>query len=307
MSGERLGELAALGAAFVWCFSSIFFTLGGRRVGSLVVNRTRLALAVFLVGAMHWLLYGRPFPQDLNGYRAAWLAASAIVGLALGDTLLFQSYVLLGTRLGVLLLSLAPVFSATFAWLFLGERLTATEVGGGAIALAGVAWVTLEKNRTAGSGALAVGVPDRRFLLGLLCGLGSAACQAGNLVLAKPALAGGFPSLSATMVRMTTGALVMWVFSLFGGQAAATLQSLRKDHGALLFILGGAFVGPFLGVWLSMTAIQSASVGIASTLMALTPVLALPVVHRVFHDTVTPRALLGTLVTMAGVAVIFLF
>jgi drug/metabolite transporter (DMT)-like permease len=90
LEASYLGELAALGTAALWSLSSILFTIGGRRVGSMIVNRMRLAFAVLLVGGMHWLLLGRPFPAGAEAYRYAWLALSSLIGLVIGDSLLFQ-------------------------------------------------------------------------------------------------------------------------------------------------------------------------------------------------------------------------
>ncbi len=89
-----------MGAAFVWSFSSVLFTNAGRRVGALIVNRTRLVFAVLLVGTADWLLLGRPFPVGAEPFRFFWLSLSALVGLVVGDTLLFQCYVLVGRGLG---------------------------------------------------------------------------------------------------------------------------------------------------------------------------------------------------------------
>ena len=135
LDAKYLGELAALGAAMCWSISSIFFTIAGQRVGALVINRARLVIAVLLVGATHWLLYGRPFPVDAGATRYLWLTVSAILGLVIGDSLLFQAYILIGPRLGILLLSLSPLWGTLLAWIFLGERLTLAEMAAIAIAV----------------------------------------------------------------------------------------------------------------------------------------------------------------------------
>lgn len=298
-----LGELAALGAAASWVFSSLFFSLGGKRVGALVVNRVRLLFAVLLVGAMHWALFGRPFPTGAEHFRYFWLAVSAIIGLVIGDTLLFQSYVLLGTRLGVLLFVLGPVFGALLGWLFLGELLTLREIGAMALVLGGVLWVVLERGAAPAQGATHA---RRDYLRGLLCGVGAQVCNAGQLVTAKRGLIGEFPPLSAVMIRMTVAMLVIWLLAVLMGEAGRTLRRMRADGRAAAIIFGGAFTGPFVGVWLSMTAVQATRVGIASTLLSLTPVLSLPVVRWVLKERISPRALLGTLVAMAGVALMVL-
>lgn len=69
---------------------------------------------------------------------------------------------------------------------------------------------------------------------------------------------------------------------------------------------GGAVLGPFLGVWLSLVAVKYAYVGIASTLMSLPPIILIPVSHWVFKEKITFGAILGTVIAVAGVAMIFL-
>jgi drug/metabolite transporter (DMT)-like permease len=301
LNASYFGELAALGTAALWAFSSILFTIGGRRVGSMIVNRVRLAFAVMFVGGMHWLLFGQPFPTGAEPYRYAWLALSALIGLVIGDGLLFQCYVLVGPRIGVLLLSMSPVFGTALAWIFLGERLTPQELGAMAVALGGVTWVVLERGKSAGAQ-----LSSRTYAIGILFGLGAALCQATNLVMAKQGLAGGYSALSGTMIRMTFAATVMWAWAAVIGEAGRTIRRVRADGQAARAIFAAAFIGPFLGVWLSMIAVQSSRIGIASTLMAMTPVLSLPLVRIVFKERVTPRAVFGTLVAMAGVAAMIL-
>jgi drug/metabolite transporter (DMT)-like permease len=70
-------------------------------------------------------------------------------------------------------------------------------------------------------------------------------------------------------------------------------------------IIGGAFFGPFLGVWLSLVAVRLTDVGIAATIMATTPVLVIPILMVLEHYRPTARALVGTAVTVAGVALLF--
>jgi len=72
-------------------------------------------------------------------------------------------------------------------------------------------------------------------------------------------------------------------------------------------ILGGAFSGPFLGVSLSLFALQNTSIGVASTLMALPPIFLLPVDAFYFHEKIGWGSILGTLVAITGVALLFLF
>ena len=71
-------------------------------------------------------------------------------------------------------------------------------------------------------------------------------------------------------------------------------------------VVGDAFLSPFLGVSLSLFALQHTSVGVASTLMALPPVFILPIEYFYFKERFGWGAIAGTVVAMLGVAVLFL-
>ncbi len=302
MLATYAGELAALAAATLWVFSSLFFTIGGRRVGAFAVNRMRLVFAVLLVGTAHWLIYGQPFPTGAPPYRVFWLGLSAIVGLVIGDTLLFQCYVLVGTRIGVLMFVLGPPFGALLSWLFLGESMAPIELVAMALVLGGVLWVVLERQ----AGMSETPAARRNYALGILFGVLAQLCQQANLVMSKQGLAGGYPALSGVMIRMVTGMIAIWLLAIVQREALHTIRQVRADGRAAGAIFGGAFSGPFLGVWMSMIAVQSSRIGVASTLMALTPVISLPVVHFVLKERISPRAIFGTLVAMSGVALMVL-
>ena len=295
MDVPHIGESAALATALLWAFTSIFFSLASRRIGALTVNSLRLLMAVLLLGASHALLLGGLVPRA--GAEAwLWLGASGLVGLTLGDTLLFQALVDLGPRKAMLVMSTWPIFSAILAFFFFGELLSAVELLGVVLTLLGIAWVILEKN-AAGSG--------ERQARGVLCAAGGAACQAAGLVLAKQGLASGLSPLPGTLIRMIVAAAGLWAVTLATGHAASAFSKL-KDRRALIFTSAGAFTGPFLGVWMSLLAVSRTKVGVASALMALVPILLLPIVRVAFNERVSMRATLGTLLSFIGVLLLFL-
>ncbi len=295
-----MGELAGLATSLFWALSSVFFTRGGQRVGSVNVNRIRLVLAVILIMLAHLFTQGTLLPLNASPERWLWLGLSGLVGLAIGDTFLFQAYVLVGNRLGTLLLGMSPVIGALIAWIFLGERLSAAQVGGILVSIGGVALVVLTSRSSNGAPH-----DRRRFILGILCGLGGAIGQATGLVLAKKGLAGDFPAVSGVAIRMLVAMVVIWAVALVLGQMRSTLEAARNPA-ALSVIGAGAVVGPFIGVWLSLVAVQLTYVGIASTLTSLAPIFVLPISALVFKESVNRWAVLGTLVAIAGVAIIFL-
>jgi drug/metabolite transporter (DMT)-like permease len=68
----------------------------------------------------------------------------------------------------------------------------------------------------------------------------------------------------------------------------------------------GAFFGPFLGVSFSLVAIKYTEAGIASTIMALVPVFIILPAVILFRQKVTIPEILGSIVSVAGVALFFL-
>jgi len=296
---EFLGEIAGLATAGCWAFTSIFFTIGGTRVGSAVVNRIRLVLALIFLSVTHFILTGQWFPLDAEPYRWGWLGLSGVIGLVIGDAMLFQAFVMIGTRLSMLLMSLVPIFSAVLAWVFLDESLSAVEILAVTITIGGISWVIIDKNRSSS------GARGKHLIFGLVLGIGGAMGQAGGLLTSRIGLEGDFPALSGNLIRMLTAAIVMWIITAFWGKAKETVLKL-KDKKARYSILGGSFFGPFIGVWLSLVAIKYAKIGIASTLMSLTPVLLIPLVYWVFKEKITIHAVFGTITAVAGVAILFL-
>jgi drug/metabolite transporter (DMT)-like permease len=294
------GQVAALGTALSFAFGSTMFTLAGRRVGSPLVNRMRLLIALPLIIGLHWIATGDPLPLNAESDRWFWMTLSGVIGLALGDASLFQGFVMIGPRLAMLVMALAPVLAAGMAFVFLGERLTPVEIAGVVITIVGIAWVISERNTTRES------IPPRVYVIGLLFAFGGALGQAGGLVTSKIGLEGDFLALSGNLMRVLAATLVMWTFTAFRFSALSSFGVSWRDKRALAFMAGGAITGPVVGVWLSLIAVQIAPVGIASTLMALTPVFLIPVSYVVFREKPTSRAVIGTLVAFAGTALLFL-
>lgn len=293
-----LGELAALGTSLSFSFGSTLFTLAGRRLSSIIVNRTRLVVAALFLIGMHWFTLGSLFPANAAPERFFWLGLSGVVGLVLGDIFLFRAFVMIGPRLSMLMMSLAPILAALQAWIFLGETLNGGQIFGIFLTVGGIAWVILEKNGT--------NEDDREYGLGILFGLAGAIGQATGFVLAKPGLFGEFSAISANLIRMSAAVIVLWMITFFQGQAKETVSAFFNDKTGMLATVGGAFSGPFIGVSLSLFALQRIEVGVASTLTALPPIFLLPISYFVFKERFGWGAVIGTFIAMAGVAALFL-
>ncbi|MCC6804620.1 MAG: DMT family transporter [Anaerolineae bacterium] len=295
------GELAALGTALCFAFGSTLFTLAGREMGAQRVNRVRLLVAAVLVAIIHWLTFGQLVPPA-SAESIGWLVLSGFVGLVLGDICLMQAFVMLGPRLSMLVMALAPMIATIIAWIFLDETLDALTLAGIALAVGGVILVVAERPN---GGATSVAATGRAYQVGLLFAFGGALGQAGGTVLSRLGLAEGLEPLSASLIRLTMATVVMWGIALAGGRVGGTITAVREHPRARLRLLGGAVVGPVIGVWLSLVAVQRTSVGIASTLISLTPIFLIPISYVVFKERATRQAVIGTVIAFAGTALLF--
>lgn len=290
-----LGESAALLTSVCWALNSVCFTLAGRRVGSASVNLIRLLMAWGFLVLLHLALYDQPFPWAAGNARLGWLGVSGLIGFAVGDAVLFEAFVLIGARLAMLLMTLSPVFSALLAWGFLGQTLNTPKLLAMGITLGGIAWVVWDGG-------------DREahphLWRGVLLGIGGALGQSVGLLFSLKGLAGGFPPISANLIRVSAGLGALLLYFGASGRLRGTLGGLR-DTWATAAIGLGAVTGPVLGVVLSLVAIAKAPMGVAATLMSLSPVILLPVSHFGFKEKVGGHAILGTLLALVGAAALF--
>ncbi|MEW5795191.1 MAG: DMT family transporter [Candidatus Zixiibacteriota bacterium] len=304
------GELAALTTALCWSFTALFFAEAGRRVGSFRVNSIRLLFAVAIYAIVLLVSSGRLFPSDLNRTQVFYLALSGLLGLVIGDGCGFKALVMIGPRLLTLVTVTAPIMAAAIAWVFLGERLQPISLLGIVITIAGVTWVVIERRyQNHNQFNLAHDHPDAGTLArGVTLGLVAAFGQAAGLVLSKHAMlnAGSIlDPLPASFLRMLTSAVMIWIYAVIRGRFGETLGALR-DRPAMLYSIGGAVCGPFLGVWTSLIAVAKIPAGVAATLNATTPIWIIPNVIVFYKEKVSLRAFFGAILAVGGVAVLFM-
>ncbi len=294
-----LGETFALVTAICWAFGSLLFSFAGRRVGAFSVNVIRIPIAATILVVLCLLLQGELIPPSATTDQVLYLVISALLGLVIGDWCYFQSLVILGPRIGSLLAASTPIFAVVISWVWLGESLGWLDLVGIGITLCGLAWVTLERN------AQTFGAREGSKLWGYLLAAIGACGQAAGLVTAKIGLGENISSLSGTMIRMVSAAVMVWLVVIFTGRVHRVRTAIA-DRKALMAMLAAATVGPVFGVWMSLLSIRYTEIGIAATLMSTTPLWVIPLVMLIHAERPSLRAFLGTIVTVAGVAILFL-
>jgi drug/metabolite transporter (DMT)-like permease len=294
-----IGEIAGLLTSVFFAANAVFITRAGKLVGSVIVNRTRVVFALFYLVLLNLLFFRQPFPFNASSDRWSWLMLSGVIGLAMGDAFLFQAYLYVGPRLGMLLLSLSTVFGVLEAWIIFGETLRLAQIIGITLTMAGILWVLLEQGD--------INAPKiRPSPVGILYGVLAAIGQATGLVFSKQGMQGNFSPIQGNVIRMLAAVLALLVLMLIQRQAGKTVQTLRANPRALPLLAVAALIGPVIGVSLSLLAVQNTAVGVASVLTSLAPIFMLPIAHFLFKEHLGWQAVAGTILAMVGVAILFL-
>lgn len=292
------GEIAAFATACCWVVTGICFEYAGKRVGSLAVNLIRLVMAFVIMTAFTFVTRGMLLPFDATPHAWIWLIISGLIGFVIGDLFLFQAYVLIGARISMLIMALAPPITAVLAFFFLKEALTVMTIVGMLLTLTGIAMVILVKNDS--NGAVKLSHPIKGLFFAFMGALG----QAFGLISSKIGM-GSYDAFSSTQIRIIAGIVGFLVIYAIGNKWSVLPKAL-KDKKGLQMITLGAFFGPFLGVSLSLIALQNTEAAIASTIMAIMPVLIIPVSVFAFKEKIRFKEWIGAIVTVVGVMILFI-
>ncbi len=303
---SHIGEFAALLTTVFWTVTALSFETASKRIGSLHVNLLRLALAVVFLSVFSYFYRGMFFPMDADMHTWVWLALSGVIGFIIGDYALFKAFIITGARVGMLMMTLAPVFAAFAAWIILGEVMSPLSLLAMIITLSGIAMVIFTRTRKLSLDQ----VPGRRSLSmsyplkGVMFGVIAAAGQGVGLVLSKYGMR-DYDSFAASHIRVISG-FIGFAILFFILRKWKELPKSFHDSKAMKWLVVGSIFGPFLGVSFSLMAVQHTDAGIAQTIMSLTPVLIIPPAIWINKERITMREVIGALIAVGGVILFFI-
>ena len=319
-----MGEFAAIGAALAFGFASTLFSLSGRTYGPLLVMQGSVPIGLLCIAILNLLTSGYLLPHDTPLATWVWLSLSGANGFWLASICLLNAFKRIGPRLALLIGAVNPILSAVLAWVFLDQSLQAIAIVGITLTIVGIGIVVTEGN------IIRDGIDPKEFRLGIIFALIAAGLQAGSFVFSTLGLAAivdplpanlatlsptfshihaliplSLNPLSASLIRLASATIVLWLLALFQGQLRENLTTLIRFPVALRYLMGAAVMGTVVGALLVLIALQNAPVGIATTLINLTPIFLIPIGYVIFKERISSRAVVGTLVAMAGIAIIF--
>ena len=302
-----IGELISIGVAFSWTATALLSEFGSKRLGNLTLNVLRMGLALVFSLMLFMIVIGNPLPPGASAEAAGWMLLSGVVGYVIGDFCLFQCYIIIGSRYGQLFMTLAPLAAALMAWITLGQQMTGMSILAMFITLAGIGISVLGRGEHHKVGL-------KLPLNGVLFAIGAAMCQGIGLVLSKIGMdhyeaTANMPDwlipFSANFYRCVAG-IIGFTLLLYFRKGLDPLREAIHDKKGLAVATATTVFGPFVGVGFSLMAVQYTAAGIASTLMAMTPIIILLPSYWLFHQKITWRAVAGAVISLVGVSLFFL-
>ncbi|HEX8915240.1 MAG TPA: DMT family transporter [Humisphaera sp.] len=301
-------------------------------------------LLAAMVGGLALLSPTPPAFPDLR--QAGWIALSGFVGVGVGDILIYEAFVALGPRRTTQTLVLAPAVTVLVAWTSLGEELTVTKLVGVGVTLAATSYAVFAGNRkpsardedvVAGGESGDVEVvtaartddapkpipyagpatpppsvrqePGRVTPLSVAYAVAGAVCMAVGAVMARHAfrLRPDAPpdALPMTLVRVAAASAFLWLIPLARGRARGVL-ALMRDRWIMARVGAGTMMGPIVGMLCYVGALKAAPAGLVSTLVATSPLFAIPVTVLRYRVRIGWGVILAACAATGGVALIFL-
>lgn len=295
---SHIGEIAALITAICWALNGIAFESAGKKIGSLSLSYIRLYIAFILLCITAYFMRGIALPLDADLNNWIWLSLSGIIGFVLGDIFLFQAYIEIGSRISLLIMSAAPPLTALISFFILGERISALGLLGIFITMIGIGLVILSKNQDGNK------VEFNRPVKGLIYASIGALGQALGLIFSKKGM-GTYDPLAATQIRIIAAGIVLTLLITKNKKWPEILESM-KNKSAMPALVAGSVFGPFVGVAFSLLAVKYTATGIVSSISSISPILVIPASIYIFKEKVTPKEILGAVVSIAGVILLFL-
>ncbi len=301
-----LGELISIGVAFSWTATALLSEFGSKRLGNLTLNVLRMALALLFSVVLFVFAVGTPLPAGGTMEAYGWMLLSGLVGYVIGDFCLFQCYIIIGSRYGQLFMTLAPLTAALMAWITLRQEMKGMSILAMLVTLAGISISVLGRGE---HHKVALKLP----LSGVLFAIGAALCQGIGLVLSKigmdhydtTQIPAWLVPFSANFFRCIAG-IIGFTLLLYLREGFVPLREAVHDRKGMSVATATTIFGPFVGVGFSLMAVQYTSAGIASTLMALTPIIIILPSRWLFHQPITWRTVVGAIISVVGVSLFFL-
>lgn len=298
----------------LWSYCVIAARRSVEQLGENLANLARITVAVVALGLLAHLL-----GEGLGGGAFIFFLLSGVIGFGFGDIGVFYALPRLGSRLTILMAQCgaAPI-AGLCEWAWLGTTLSPLQLLAVCLILAGII-IALAPRKLKG-------IPLPGFVAGIAFGILAAAGQGIGAVFSRKGYmvageAGFWKSDLSVMESLwmgaTTGyqrliggfAVILFFFLL--GYLIRSWRSYPRAEASrdplpskVKFVLLNAAAGPVFGIIFFQWALATTPSAIVQPIIAMTPLVVMPMAWILEGDRPDGRAIIGALVSVAGVTLL---
>jgi drug/metabolite transporter (DMT)-like permease len=297
-----LGAAAALASSLTWALTSVLLTSQAGRISPLVMSAIRSATASLLLFGLLIATWGFAQYDEMTAITGLSMAGSGIMGQALGDTLYINALGRLGVNRSFPITNSAyPFLTFILAVLILGEDIRWTTPIGGALIVAGITWIVLEQRR---ADALADIRTD--VMAGVIFAVAAAFAWSLATIWLR-GQQGDLDAIGAATLRIpAASAAVIATIALTSRSPSIRAPSRPMSRESVAVIAAAGILGTGVGSVLFIYAVESIGAAKTAFLTTSAPLFALPMGVLFLSERLTPRELLGTVLTIGGIWLVLL-
>lgn len=286
-----IGDIFAAGSALAWSFALILMRVAGHQIPPVPLTFFKNFIALILM-VITLLVMGEPLFNALDTYDYGRLVVSAVLGIAVADTMIAAAVNRLGASLQALADCAYAPSIAFIGFLLFGELLSTWEIIGGIFVLFGVfvgATVTAEikKPRDLWTGILLAAVAHIVMAVGILM------------------VRDIFRQESLVWVctfRFLIGGLAMYIFVQvrFPGRVRETLFVAFNRPDMWKTLIPMSILGPFLATLFWMAGFMYLEAGRAAIFNQLSTVFIIILAYLLLGEQLTRRKVVGVVLAFTG-------
>jgi len=297
-----LGEICSLLSAVFWALAIIIFKKIGDRVSPMVINPVKSTIGLLLF-ILTYIILGIPLTPNtqFSNIDLITLAISGIIGIGIADIIFLHSLNILGAGISAIVDTVYSPFVIFFAFIILGESLTAIQLFGGVLIIGSVLYTSTKIQN--------IPVNRKRFKQGVLYGVGSIAMMALGIVMIKPILntVSNQPRLQMWIAgyRLISGVLVSGSIMLYANQKENILGALR-DRTLWLPLMVSSVLATYLGIAMWVMGMSMTTASISSILNQTATIFIMIFAWIFLGEPLTKRRITSIIVAMFGAYLVFI-
>jgi DME family drug/metabolite transporter len=286
-----LGIILGLISAFIWATTSLAIKAQADHIHPLSFNAFRMFVATIFTLALLPFFGGVQALALVPSNAALLLAASSVIGAAIGDTFYFWSLNQIGAARALPISGAYPLFTWALAVPLLGEPITAS-------AMAGTALVILGVYLLAPGHPSAVSADARTQRRATCAAIAAAVFWAVATTMLKVGMQQSPHVIVVNAIRLPVVALACALIAQGYGGGAMWKGYTRKN---LLRLLVLAMYSTGIGMIVWTLTVDYAGAARAALLNTAAPLIGVPLAAVFLQERVTPKVAVGTLLAVGGV------